>query len=900
MPLMRTKLNRPAVSSSIVSRPRLIARLNEGLERRVTLISAAAGFGKTTLAVQWLDHCPVRSAWLSLESEDSEPERFLRYVVAAVQTAVPDFGENITRLLSAVRLPPPEYLADVMVSELALLKDPILLVLDDFYTIQFQPVQDIMLRMVSYLPKNMHFAVLTRVDPLWPLAKWRTSVWLNELRAADLSFSNEETERFFNRKDLTSGTLKGLHQRTEGWIAGLQLLKLSLADAKDPDQLARDFSDSDRLIVDYLMDEVISRQPQEVLDFLAVTGLFDRFCALLCDHMLADVPGRQEGRQLLGRLEQENLFLVPLDRERMWYRYHHLFRDLINHHLTAKLPREQKDRVRKRAGDWFARQGIIEEAIKCYLDAGAVDAASGLVEEHLHAVIDADLSRRQLKRLLQLFPPQVETTRPALLIAHAYVQLFSWNFPAVKKLHAQIDDLLKDAGDAIPEARRLGIQGDMEAQKAFYRYQLGEVKESLESASRALDIVPKEHRFARGLAIMYTAAGCAAIGRKDQAFRFLEAAFAGSVDGGSTFIGQVGLAQMAIHYNAGDFNPVLQTADLVLARNEQVHVPDYYLAFPHYFRGTVAYERNQLDAATKHFETVVAMRYFEMPSLYHDCLVGLALVAHARGEAARVGELVHAAMVQAQEANDSYIREISEGLAARFAIQGRTSQSVSLAPPRLFENIRFLLLTPSLVQLESEILQGQPAECRRALPMIDAGIAQAERVYNVRQAIQYLAVKAIALQCAGRPETALRVVEKALNRAKPLGFIRTFLDRGPSMEELMRLLLEKHPKDGYLLDLLAAFDAEKYPGTVTAALNEKSQEVMQERAGRVEHPSGLSNRELDVLTLLEQRLSNKEIADQLHVSKETVKTHTINLYRKLDVNKRRDAVAAARQRGLLK
>jgi LuxR family maltose regulon positive regulatory protein len=305
--VIQTKLNRPAMVANSVERPRLISRLDEALKGRVTLISAPAGYGKTTLVLQWLDQRRMPAAWFAVDETDSDPDRFLSYVVAAVRTVVPEFGSDIERLLSAPQLPPPVYLADAVVNALAALEQPLLIVLDDYHRFTSKTVHEIMTRVLQYLPQKLHVLLLTRRDPPLPLGLWRSRQWLAELRAADLRFTRQETQAFFEkrlRKRLSDQTVDLLDGRTEGWVVALQLVQLSLSPSEDPGQLVRRFSDRDRSITDYLMDEVLSRQPAEVIDFLAITAILERFCVPLCDYLLPEHKDAPDTRGIISRIEK--------------------------------------------------------------------------------------------------------------------------------------------------------------------------------------------------------------------------------------------------------------------------------------------------------------------------------------------------------------------------------------------------------------------------------------------------------------------------------------------------------------------------------------------------------------------------------------------------------------------
>lgn len=899
--LTQAKLSRPETASKAILRPRLLSRLNDGLDKRVTLISAPAGCGKTTLAAQWLGQSKLRSGWVTLERDDDDPERFLRYVVAGIRTAVPEFGAKIWALLSAVQLPPPGYIADAMVSELETLGAPVLLVLDDYHLIASQAVHEMVLRILTHMPRGgLHLIFLTRLDPPWPLARWRSAEELNELRGADLAFSEEETALFFNRYDFGPDTLDILRKRTEGWITGLQLIKLSLGSGEDPERIARTFSEKDRLLVDYLMDEVISRQPGNVRDFLSVTAMLDRFCAPLCDLLLANGGEGVDAGTMISRLERENLFIVPLDRERYWYRYHHLFRNFLEQHLTRRIPRDRAANLHRLAGKWFAGQGMVEEAIKEYLSIGEVDEAAVLLELYLDPLIGEDLSRRRLKHFLELFPPGAERESPILLVGEAHVKSARWEFPAAMQLLDQAEALLRcGLKGSLPRRRGVRIQKDIEAQRGMCRYWAGDVERAHRHALKALRIMPKEHPFARCLAAVYATLSYAMKGRRDEGVALSSAHITQGVADRSPFIGPPLIAQLAIHFYAGDLNAALEAAARMFAIHETVPIPEYWLAYAHYFQGSVAYERNQLDAAADLFHSIKKKPYRVPVPIFHDSLTGLALIALARGKVQEAREFVRSAEKFAVEMNAPASLETSRAMTSWLATSTGEAPVDVVGESAVGESVRPWLLTPSMIRIEGVILRGTPADLRAALVAIEAGLQRAKRRSHTRQVIQFLTLKAVALKRAGRPDGALQVLKKTVRMARPLGFVRTFVDRGPIIADLLADLSEKAPDDLYVRSLLGAFGKNKLSGTLEAVTSPGFGGVPTGHPADDPRTGGLSNRELDVLNLLAERLTNKEIAARLFVSPETVKRHVFNISRKLNVRGRRQAIADARKLGLL-
>lgn len=901
--ISRTKLIRPVLSNSyLVQRSRLLSQLDNGLHKRVTLISAPPGFGKTTITVQWIAARQELSSWLSLDKGDNDIEIFISCLIASVRTLLPKFGINIERVLCTPKLPPSDYLANALNEELATLSCSLIIVIDDYQFISSHMVHDVIVTMLQNMPENIHMVILTRMDPPWPLGLWRARSWLSEVRATDLRFSRDETRTFFKQsasRPLETEIIDMLQDRTEGWAAGLQLAQFSLAESQHPEQTAKNFSGSDRLIVDFLMDEVVSKISPDILKFLTVSALFDRFCAGLCDNVLAHELGERHSHEIIDRIERDNLFLIVLDNECRWYRYHHLFQNLLQHHHKTKLTDEQKKQLYHLAAQWFRERNLIEESIRYFLLAGDVDAAAEVLEQHLHSVIDKDLSRRTLFRLVSLFPENAKDRHPALLVAYAYWKISQWNHMNINKLLNDAMELLEDPGSAISAERKKVLQGDIELLRGYLLYWQGDGEQALIFFTKARQSVPKEHEYAYFMIIMYTA-GCLAIkGCHEDALLLLEESFSADCTNDCRNSGQLLVARAAILLYSGNLDAVRDTANQMLLFSETIPIPEYWLAYAPYFLGSVAYEQGLLDSAAEYFSKVAALRYCVNTRLYHDALLGSALVSQARGETNRAWEYAASARVFATEAGDPFSLKYSDTFETRLAMLTGKNCSSMLECELDTDSNRFWIEVPSLTRAAHVLGKASPDTCDKILQTILEGLERAEKHHNLPQVIQFLALKALAHDKAGCREEALRALDESLRLAEHHGFVMTFLERGPCMAELLNAYLERNPENSYVCRIIDAFGNHGNQEEPNGIPPDEHGKATIDKNAATYITTELSNREVSVLVLLEQRLSNKEIARHLFISPETVKKHTANLCRKLKAKGRRQAVETAQKYGLI-
>jgi LuxR family maltose regulon positive regulatory protein len=882
-PLMSTKVYLPPPRPQLVHRMRLLERLRAGLDRRLTLLSAPAGFGKTTLLSAWLASAPCPVAWLSLDPGDADPARFFLYLLTALQTIQPAVGSRLVAVLQSPQPPPLPAVLPALLNDLATLPAPLLLVLDDYHTVAAPAVDAALTLLLEHLPPALHLVLATREDPALPLARLRARDQLVELRAADLRFTAEEAAIFLIQVmglELSEAECAALERRTEGWIAGLQLAALSLQGQPDAGEFVRAFTGSHHFVLDYLVQEVLQQQPQEMQRFLLQTAILPRLCGPLCEAVLEEERG--QGQATLEALERANLFVVPLDDERRWYRYHHLFAELLRQRLqtwAATDPEVDVAALHRRASRWYEEQGFLLEAFQHATAAGDIEHAERLMEGrgiplHFRGAVGI------LLEWLGSLPPAVLNTRPSLWVRYASLLLVNGHTTGVdEKLNAAEAALAGPEPDA-PTRNLLGQIAAARATLGLTRYQ---VDTMLTQSRRALELLDSENRPLRanaywtmGFAYFLQSDLAACTAALDQAISLAHAA--GDIFTtilASISIGNVQEAKNQLYTAAETYRKVLE-----LAGDQPVQV--VYEA--HLGLGRINYAWNDLEAAEQYGRQslLLARQYESVIDRFIVCEVFLARMQLAHGDLA--GAAARLDQAEAEARAHQFVLRLPDVASLQVEILLRQGQRAAAAQ---LAQTYALPLCRARVQLA----EGDP---EAALAVLEPW---GERVVEqgwVDEALRVRVLQALAEQARGEREAAVRCVEEAVALAEPGGCIRLFVDEGEPMQALL-----EHAAGGRLAGsiqkLLAAFAQEQ------ARREASSQTVKDEQETLPAQPllEPLSRREMEVLRLIAQGLSNQEIGERLFVALDTVKGHNQKIFAKLQVQRRTEAVARARELGII-
>ena len=906
--ILSTKLLIPHTRPDLVPRPHLIERLEAGLARALTVVCAPAGFGKTTLLSDWLRHRrhapveqgPPHAAWLSLDAADNDPAHFMRHFIAALRTIAPSVGATALPLLESPHPAPLHALLISAINDIAALQQTCLLVLDDYHVLHTAAIHEAMALLLERLPPQLRLVISSRTVPSLPLARLRARQELNELRLTDLRFTLNEATAFLNDGmglRLSPGETAELEQRTEGWIAGLQLVALSLKDRTDTSDFIATFTGGNRFIADYLMDEVLARQPAVVQNFLLRTSILNQLCAPLCDAVL----GWHRSADLLKQAEQANLFLNPLDPDRHWYAYHSLFADALRHHLQ-QAHRHEIAELHERARVWYEREGLTAEAIHHALMAEDYWSTARLIEQSTESLWMHG-EARTLQRWLEALPREIMHAEPRLLLTKAWTHFalepnaaaapsaLLLDVEAILDGEQQQGTLARISNPELEVAELRGIVAAIRA--AISSMQPEQHQRTIACAEEALACLPRQNVFWRLVAAANLGIAYVARGETTSAAAALTEAKRLALGTSNRYMAQVVLRQLAaVRQRCGQLQLAaeLYREGLAIAarhgQGQSYHVRYLYLGL-----AKLLYEWNDLEGAARQLAEGLdkPARAEEQPLLALMEYATLASIKHAQGDLVGARTLIRQGEEAARQPSMPWAEPLVHAYLARlWLMDGQLEQAGGWLGEVASAFDDTFSLRQEMVQVTRARVLIALDRAGDALLVLEQLKHAAEAARRLGSVVEVLILRACALEAQGNTPDALVALEQALGLAHPAGYVRSFLDEGMLMAGLLHRAASQRIAPMYVSTLLSAF------GNAPPSRDRAHPRTLaQRRAGL------LREREHEVLSLVARGLSNREIADQLVVALSTVKWYINTIYGKLGVHRRTQAVARAKDMGLL-
>lgn len=899
--ILATKLYIPTPHPGSVMRPRLIDRLNGGLHGKLTLVSAPAGCGKTTLITEWISANELQVAWLSLDEVDSAPVRFLNYIVAALQTIEPEIGKDILNLLESPQPPPIASLLTPLLNELAAIPYEFVLVLDDYHVLDSQEIDTALAFLIDNQPPQMHLVITTREDPGLPLARLRVRGQLSEIRAADLQFTPDEAAEFLNNAmglSLAPEDVAALEQRTEGWIAGLQLAAISMQGQTDIGQFIQSFTGSHHFVLDYLIEEVLTRQAAHIQDFLLKTSILDRFCQPLCDAVL---QGDDDAQATLEHIRQANLFLIPLDNERRWYRYHHLFGDLLRKRLGESASIEINN-LHIRASQWYEQHAQQSEAIDHALTAEDFERAAAMIELAWATSHSTAFQSQELHTWMQRLPNSVYHNRPVLSAGYGWSLL---NFGDLQAADERLRDAERwlSAADDMESSRSEMVVADHEAfqrlpatiasARTYHALALGDVPNTIKHGQRVLALAEENDHHQRGIATSLMGLAYWSKGDLETAYQFMTEGVEQMYELGNVHFAlssTFGLADVLLGQGRLLDAIAIYKKGLHVAESQPYQVQgiaDLYLGLGDLYR-----EQNDLQIARDYINK--SERLGEQAG-FPNWRVRF---CKAQARMKQISRDFDEALDLLDEAERLYyvtpvpdVHPIPAMKAHIWIKLGQINNALSWVRDRqlsLDSEVGYLnefeLMTLARIHIAFVETGNTDSPVHELAQLLDRLLEVAETDRRMGSVIEISILQARLQWIQGNREVALTFLRRAFQLAEPERYVRVFVDEGEPMKAMLTEVLAQEIFPSYSQELLRAFE-----GASGSEPSPISQPLL----------DPLSDRELEILRLVAEGLSNREVCERLFVALDTVKGHNRNIYQKLQVKRRTEAVARARELGLI-
>jgi LuxR family maltose regulon positive regulatory protein len=831
--------------------------------------------------------CPV--AWISLDEHDSDIVVFISYILAALQTIYPETGADTRALIQSSEIPPLGAITRTLINELHQTEGHFVLVLDDYHLVRSTSIHDFIDELLSHPPQYLHLVLGTRLDPPKTLNILRARGHVTEIRLQDLRFTEVETAVLMEKiigAPIDAATLAELNTRSEGWVTGLRLAALAMRHRVGRDRIQGNISLNNRYVSGYLVSEILSQQSEQLVEQMLKIAILDRFCAELCQEVCNLASGKRAGNAegFILWLEAANLFVVPLDDQGVWFRYHHLFQAFLQNELNRRFSADEIAILHHRASDWFAQNGLVEEAVQYALEAQNLDLAAQLVEDQRIDLLFQEQWLR-IQNLLNLFPRDFVERCASLLSLEALLFCYSYNFDALLPTLKQLEYLLARSDHKMSDQLRLALESELALMWGFVYFWLADGARSLEKLNQAVEIAPTEHTFVDGHAHQYRIIALQMVGRYQEALELAESTHAKTAKYGHSYLARIQISLMVVYLSESNLQSARQAAQLALKLTQEIGLYTS-MSWALQALGYIYYQWNELETARQYYAQVQELRNRTTVQAQAQASYGLARTLQALGEKERARGVSKSAVEWANEVDNTRILAEAGAWYDRLAVlNGQTPRNLTWAASLDKSYSPMIFIEAAHVSLAAILIsRGTPQSLAEAGTLL-AGLREfCVQTHNVWHLIEIIALEALLFDALDEHQKALAKLEEAIQHARTGGYIRVFVDLGTPMQALLAELYQKEVAPGYIDRILRAFP------TSTAAITLANQENLLEP---------LTNRESEILVLLAQRLTNREIAERLVLSTGTVKQHLYNIYQKLNVKNRRQAIAIAKELDIL-
>ncbi len=884
--ILNTKLQRPSLPSDFIPKPALLEYVNDNIERPLTLISAGGGFGKSTFVNSWLSDIPYKISWLSLDDEDNDIRTLLTYFISSVQQAFPEFGKTLQSLLHSEHLPPMNVFARQLVNDLNNLPERLFLAFDDFHVITNREIIDLFSTILKYPIPNLHLILITRTDPPLPLTKLRAQNKMKDVRSSHLRMTEEETRKFIQfhiPTDNITPLVKILNDYLEGWITGLRLAVFHLPFQNEKTEDFETVLAKTNLPEEYFLKEILNNINAKKLKFLLKTSILQKFNSQLADHLLTESNDDFNSSAIIDELVKKNLFIINLDNEGQWYRYHHLFQSLLQKELAKRIPKETIIELHKRASQWYESVLSLEDAFFYAAQINDYDRISELVEKHMHTTLNEN-KWYVLEQWLKKIPDSYIYQKPALIIARMWVLQHKNEIWAIPDLLEKLKELHSSTS----------WDNEIELQKQFFvgiiLFWSAKIKQSLAMFDNVRKNLSPDKSGARSLATIYYANASQMNGTGREVFMEIEKNL---YDNRNNTYFQTILNGALVYMKLleGDLFAAERISRQTLEHGQSEN-DIFGTVWGKYFLGYIAFQQGKYELSEKYFSYVLDNIYIINMVGSVDGYSGMMLSQLALNKTKDFENTLEQFVSFVKERNNPVFSTIAYAVRARLALLNNDIETAS----RLIKianmdfdsgTMLFHIEVPRITLCRILLAQNNSESTDEAMGILNELLTLAEKTRNIPQLINIQTLLTLGYKQKDYTKKAIESLTNALTIAEPGNWIQPFTETGTEIRDLLARINSNDKPKKFVSVLLNKMSNVHKPS--------KKLPIPDVKAQNAYHLDPLSNRELDVIQLLAKRFSNKEIAGELHISESTVKRHTITIYQKLGVNKRRDAVLKARE-----